>query len=422
MGLFLLSFLPFVLVVSVFLSTSGLLLASEDEEVLQRNRLQLNRVIKKLMGEKRALSKAKGEERGLLVDLEEIDKKLAATEERLGILADQRDQVQSDIPQIEEQIHSGRLRVAQMHRQLKTHLRLMYGLGGQGIIKVVLSQEDSARVRQSMLYYGRLIKSRSERFREFQDSVKYLNQTIEQYQTQVAKVSELSQELTAEQQNVLERRQQRVALLAKIRQEKQVSQQKIDELLVARSSLTSFMERLSGLLASEPGQERQNDDFEQVPNAALEPKKAGKTKARETSQHKSGRPDGVQNQRNDKITNNRGSLPLPVFAEGRTRKPGLFFKTSVNSPVKAIHPALVVYADWFRGYGLLVILNHGEEIYSLYGHNRELLVEPGDSVTVNQVIAKSGDTGSLEGIPGLYFEIRRRGRPENPNRWLLASR
>jgi murein hydrolase activator len=404
---------------------SGSLWAEEDDLKLQRNRLQLNRVIKQLMTEKKALSKAKGEEKGLLADLERIDKKLDNTQKRLVFLDRQRQRAKNDLPKWAKEVEVGRLRVDEMRQQLMAHLRLMYGLGGQGIIKVALSQEDSSRVRQSILYYGRLIKSRNAQFKIFQDSIKSLNRSVLEYENLVSKVEKLSEELTQERQKGIEERRERTALLKKLQQENISREQKVVELSAARLSLSSFMEKLSGALSSTPEGVQREPEPAPLLLPTVAPKYA--VDGGEADRHRMVVPEPrrrlvKKNDRSRRITQIKGQLPTPVQAVGRTRKPGLFFRVAQNSPVKAVYRAQVVYADWFRGYGLLIILNHGDHIYSLYGHNKKLLVTPGDQVEAFQTIANTGDTGSLEGIPGLYFEIRRRGQAENPKRWLVSSR
>ena len=128
----------------------------------------------------------------------------------------------------------------------------------------------------------------------------------------------------------------------------------------------------------------------------------------------------------------KGQLPWPIGGEiitrfGRQRHPE--FKTlTVNngieiSPqsreviIKSIHAGKVVYADYFKGYGNLIIIDHGMTYYSLYGHCEEFLIEKGDLIQVEQPIAVVGDFGSLKGI-SLYFEIRFKRKPLNPLQWL----
>ncbi|MBF0453223.1 MAG: peptidoglycan DD-metalloendopeptidase family protein [Magnetococcales bacterium] len=410
--------------------------AESDGYELQRGRLQLNRVIKQLMDEKKALGKVRGAERGLLDDLEEIDRNLSDTEKRLEFLDKQQQKAEQELPELEERVRVGNLRVEEMQQKLKAHIRLVYGMGGQGLVKVAFSQKDPARVRQSVLYYGRLIHSRTNQFKAFQESIDQLDQSVSQHQKVAAKIELLSVDLTKEREAVLARRQDRAALLRNIRKEARYREQKVEELSIARSSLTSFMERLSGLLEStpEPLPERKPIESPSSPQTTDRPFFAGDREEKKRVSVPQPRRKGTQEaeryakkspeKREDSqtIKQARGKLLPPVRAERRSRKPGLFFQIAENTPVKAIHKAQVVFADWFRGYGLLIILDHGDQIYSLYGHNKALMVSPGDWVEKNQTIAKSGDTGSLEGIPGLYFEIRRRGKAVNPNRWLVASR
>ncbi|MBF0183967.1 MAG: M23 family metallopeptidase [Magnetococcales bacterium] len=117
-----------------------------------------------------------------------------------------------------------------------------------------------------------------------------------------------------------------------------------------------------------------------------------------------------------------GTFLGPVNGTAVSRSSGLFYRVAENADVRASSRGQVVYAGWFRGYGLLTIVNHGGRVYSLYGHNRDLLVAKGDAVEPGQIIAKSGKTGTVDGVPGLYFEIRKGNRPENPRRWLARDR
>lgn len=127
----------------------------------------------------------------------------------------------------------------------------------------------------------------------------------------------------------------------------------------------------------------------------------------------------------------KGLLPWPVDGEiavpyGRIKNPdsptytrhrGVDFAAPAGSQIRAVHDASVVYCDWFRGYGKLVILDHGGGYNSIYAHCSDILVEKGNLVRAGHPIALVGDTGSLKG-PFLYFEIREQGRPVDPALWL----
>ncbi len=130
----------------------------------------------------------------------------------------------------------------------------------------------------------------------------------------------------------------------------------------------------------------------------------------------------------------RGKLRMPVsgeiverygsrYGEGDLRRQGVTIAVSEGTPVQAIHPGRVVFSDWLRGTGLLVIVDHGEGYMSLYGANQALSKQAGDWVDAGDIVATSGFTNELarnqgDGQrPGMYFEIRHHGESLNPGDW-----
>ena len=95
---------------------------------------------------------------------------------------------------------------------------------------------------------------------------------------------------------------------------------------------------------------------------------------------------------------------------------GLFIKTNGNASVKSIFRGRVIFAEFLKGYGLLLIIDHGDNHISLYGHNDVLYKKVGDIVETNEVVSQSGVTGGLRSA-GLYFEIRKNATPVNPATW-----
>ena len=123
----------------------------------------------------------------------------------------------------------------------------------------------------------------------------------------------------------------------------------------------------------------------------------------------------------------KGQLPWPVsgkpsnrFGNRRNnttmRWQGLAISASEGSRVEAIHYGRIVFADWLRGSGLLVIIDHGDGYMSLYAHNQTLLRDVGEWVSAETPISTVGDSGGLS-KPALYFEIREKGKPVNPAHW-----
>jgi septal ring factor EnvC (AmiA/AmiB activator) len=99
---------------------------------------------------------------------------------------------------------------------------------------------------------------------------------------------------------------------------------------------------------------------------------------------------------------------------------GIEIKADRGEPIQAVHSGVVLYSGWFKSYGNMIIVDHGEHYYTLYAHAEELFKSKGDYVEVEEVIATVGDTASMTGS-NLYFEVRHRGEPMNPLNWLRDS-
>ena len=127
----------------------------------------------------------------------------------------------------------------------------------------------------------------------------------------------------------------------------------------------------------------------------------------------------------------KGLLPMPVKGKIVTRfgkytdtrynvvnfRSGIDIQADRGEPIHAVHAGRVIFADWFKGYGNMMIIDHEDSYYSVYAHAEELFKKKGDRVEAGEVIATVGESGSLIG-PGLYFEVRHHGRPMDPLRWI----
>ena len=141
----------------------------------------------------------------------------------------------------------------------------------------------------------------------------------------------------------------------------------------------------------------------------------------------SGRPDLDDTS----FSRQKGQLPLPVEGQvvsrfGRTRngsynaftfQSGIDIKVERGEPVRSVFKGEVMFADWLKSYGNLIIINHGDNYYTLYAHVEEMFKKKGEIVGTGEVIATAGDTGSIKGNC-LHFEVRHHGKPVNPMKWL----
>lgn len=103
---------------------------------------------------------------------------------------------------------------------------------------------------------------------------------------------------------------------------------------------------------------------------------------------------------------------------GKYHSQGIMIATAQGEPVRAVFYGRIAFADWLRGYGLLLIVDHGDGYMSLYAHNQSLFKEVGDWVDTGEIIAQAGKSGGYQKI-GVYFEIRHQGKPTDPLAWLV---
>ena len=131
------------------------------------------------------------------------------------------------------------------------------------------------------------------------------------------------------------------------------------------------------------------------------------------------------------FTTRKGLLKLPVKgkikhsfgaywnAKFKTKnfRNGIDISADRGEPIYAVYPGRVLYSSWFKGYGNMLIIDHGGHYYTVYAHVDEIFKQKGEAVEDNEVIATVGDTGSMKG-PGLYFEVRYHGKPLDPAKWI----
>ncbi|MBF0622346.1 MAG: peptidoglycan DD-metalloendopeptidase family protein [Magnetococcales bacterium] len=351
---------------------------------LTRSKAQLQTITKRLKSERSALKNANKQEKSLLDEVDDLDRQLNQGRERLDKFSDKIADEEKLLTQLKKSVSQNEIAVDEQRDALASHLRLMYGLGEQGALKLALSNGDAVKTQRGLRYFTYLIRARSRHFLAFRTALDELNSSIEQRKASLETLRNLEQQLAQEQKEWHKRREARVALLKRVRKEKGLHRKKLKELKKAQEALTQFVSKLEDAVEKDQAVMIARDD---------------------SFGH---------------ITDRKGKLFRPVPIRPRSRPPGLFFPASASTPVRSIFRGQVVYADWFRGYGLLLILGHGDHVYSLYGHNQKLLVMQGDWVEEGESIAKAGDTGSLDDAAGLYFEIRSGGKTSNAKKWLSS--
>lgn len=298
-------------------------------------------------------------------------------------------------------------RIASEQVMLGRLLYQQYRSGQQDQLKILLNQENPGLAARQMRYYSYLARARSELIDRLRSNLERLHQLTRETETKQAELSKIRIEQDRQRQQLLAQQQVKKKLVTQLA--KQIGQQRgeLSRLQRNERQLTQLIERLARQRKAAPRK------------AAPAPSAARNSTVPDASVA------GIS------FTQLKGKLQLPVRGEltgrfGDLRQDsgapwrGVFIRTAPSQEVRAIASGRVVFADWLRGFGNLLIVDHGNGYMSLYGNNESLFKRTGEDIRAGDVIASTGNSG---GNPetGLYFEIRYQSRPFNPLDWCKIS-
>ena len=366
----------------------GVLGADPEPDPLAPQRRALTQMESELTDLERGLEARRRGREALLAELETYERdiaQLANGSRQLESLIKEQVKVQA---RLQQDLEAERAALERERRSLAALIRSAHTLGNHENLRLLLDQQDIARQGRLMSYYGYLNRYRLGRL----DSFTVRAENFERLRAEAAEETQRLAMLAGRQQEMRERlaqtQSQRSALLTELEQQIAGGAEQADILREDTEHLRALVTQL----------ERQGMI---MPEVNLDPQP---------------------------IASRRGQLPWPVAngglllsrfgerAEGSKVQDGVLIGVREGSEVRAIHHGRVVYADWLRGFGQLIIIDHDEGYMSLYGHNQSLLKEAGEWVGVGEVIALSGASGGRK-TAALYFAIRRDSQPENPEAW-----
>jgi septal ring factor EnvC (AmiA/AmiB activator) len=327
-------------------------------------------------------------------ELNSVHEKLARVETTMSEFNRKIREVQSKIEVKTRKIDESTVQIVKLEKDLLIHrgqLRNLivasYITGRAEYFKLLLNQEDPSIVGRNIAYYQFLSRRRVDNIMEFEALVDQLRRVKSSLKTGYEELKALQAAQLSQRKDLGEAQIQRSALVARLERDIGTNQQHLGRLKKNASRLEHLLQNLNSAAP------------EALPNSMMSLRFGGM----------------------------RGRLRLPArgtisayFGQlrGGTTIPwqGIFMDTAEGTEVHAIFPGRVAFADWLRGFGLLLILDHGDGFMSLYSHNQLLFKQIGEWVDTSEAIAQAGSSGGLTKT-GLYFEIRQNGVPRDPLIW-----
>jgi septal ring factor EnvC (AmiA/AmiB activator) len=281
--------------------------------------------------------------------------------------------VQAALARLAAERKSSEARLAAQQLAVERLLLARYSGGAPDALRVALSGDDPAALGRRLQYAAELSRAGAALITAYREGLRRLAALVEEAQAKRARLGELEASRRGDRARLLKEKQERRRVLAGLGTELRRGRKEMKLLKADETRLARLVTELARVLPAVPADER----FSRL----------------------------------------RGKLRLPVRGEPRGRFGGLFIRAPEGQPVRAVARGRVVYADWMRGFGNLLIVDHGENYLSIYANNEALLKQVGEVVEGGEPLAVTGSSGGNEET-GLYFEMRHLGRPFDPRQWV----
>ena len=373
--------------------------------------------------------------------LRDSERKISTLQRELYEFSEQRLRLQKTLKNLEQQSQELGTTLGQQQSQLEQLLYKQYLRGTPDSLQLLINGDDPNQMARDLHYLSAIALTRAELMGEINatlDKKKTLAANAKERHTELAEIEAEQQKKHAELQK---QREERKTLYAEVSNKVNSQRKEIGNLQQDEKRLTQLIDRVSKLLAAQAAQAAQAAkaaEAARLAEAAKQKQKAATSSsesipARPQASTEPARPKQVEAEnQHEPVANNgsfakqKGNLRLPVrgTVAGRFGSPregggtwrGLFIKAPTGSEVKAVANGRVVFAEWMRGFGNLLIVDHGDAYLSIYGSNDSMLKQVGQAVKGGETVATAGNSG---GNPdsGLYFELRHQGQPIDPMKW-----
>ncbi|WP_410686972.1 murein hydrolase activator EnvC [Avibacterium paragallinarum] len=389
-----------------FLCVSPLTIQCKDLSDIQN---QIQQQEKRIADKKREQNKLQSTLQEQELRIDHIINQLNKTSEDLKIINKKIAETDTQIKHLEQQ-------EKEQKEKLAKQLDEMYRLNHNTSILDKLLSEKAQQSDRLMRYYHYINQARVDLIKDLKQTQHYLIAHKKDIQQQYNEQQHYLNEQTKYQLNLQKIQQERRTTLDKLNITLSQAQNKLNELKNNEAALRLQIQRAEQQTKEQEKREREIlvQDQPHTNNAKQKPYvSTKKEKQLEVNHLGLGKPQKqYQYPTTGKILNQFGSTQM-----GELKWKGIVIEADSGKPVKAIANGRVILANWLQGYGLMIIIKHGDHDLSLYGYNQSISVKEGEFVSAGQKIAEVGATGG-QANSGLYFEIRRKGIPVNPIGWL----
>lgn len=394
---------------AALLCGSPAIAAPEPKAELQEKRADLQELKERLKELQQELARTEESRADAADELRETEAAISAASRRLRQLSAERRAAEGELTRIQSSAGELEQRIGRQQAQLERLLHRYYIAGEAKGLGHLLSGSDPNQLARDLHYLKLLSRSEAELLAALRASLAEQRQLAEAAREERDRLAAIEQEHQREVAELDLQKKKRHGILTRLAGQLREQRREVTSLRRDEKRLSRLIEGLARLARRPPPAPR--------PDQPAPPGAVARNHATPEPL-----PEGVS------FAQLRGKLRLPVRgelinrfgaprADGGTSWRGIFIRTAAGGEVKAVAPGTVVFADWLRGFGNLIIVDHGDTYMSIYGNNESLYRSPGQAVSAGDAIAAVGDSGG-SAESGLYFELRFRGEPIDPLKWV----
>lgn len=345
-----------------------------------------NNIQNKIKKQRKKLETVNALETSFLDQIDKVNKKLDGIAKQLRLQRSKINETKDEIKIVKKDIETFKNMLDEQRGYLRRKLSSMqrYGNDAAKVFTVVLSSKDFSQVMRTMKYLKKVADYDYRRIRIYKDNLRELDAKKEKLNSLYVRLKADEKELKNKEEELKAEKVHKEVLLASVRRKQDGYRRMLKELTAASNKLRAILKR-----------------------------KPADTHGRSRFAYLKGKlswPIG------GKVAIPYGTYRDPQFKTPVFRR-GIYIKAENGTSAKSIYTGKVVYADWFKGYGKVIIINHGSGYHSVYANLSEIFFNRGDIIKRKEAIGRVGDSGTLN-APALYFEIRYKGKPLNPLQWL----
>ena len=384
------------LIVAVWLCGVPGFVASEGgkslEQEIEQEKTRLKELEDELRHTKEKAQKVEREKESVLKNIEGLDRRLIRKKRENKSINQQLKKKDQELAKLNVELTQLRSELNLRQNSIAARLRILYMEGRGGYVKALLTANSFANFQRRLDVLSTVSKQEYVLLEQFRNSLEKLEELS-------ARQVEAREELLAYKKKTEKKiheikgvNKKKRVILTSLSKEKELHEQAIAGLERSAQQVDSLLKELDQRFNLSQSQSKKRLNLPLVRGSLLWP---------------------VQGE----VVSFFGRQKHPTF-DTYVNKKGIEIETHEGSPIRTVSPGQVVYADWLKGYGLVVIMDHSNGFFSLYAHASKLLVKEGDSIKKGQVIGEAGETGVAD-ASSLYFELRKGTKPVDPLKWLV---